>query len=432
MRFSQRISPPNIRKLQVRGAGGKLRTVFDLRYRVYFTDGTSHRAHTTHKSNAEALGEYTAASAAVARNEYGVTLTRKEKNALAVFTLADAAEEYQRRTAVSQAPTTHDCERLQIVQLLKGFGADTPIADITAEDVRRYIAKRKDKPTAVRHEIGVLGRIFKVCHEMGIVGEKSPVAGIKLPRKPTPEIYYLSADEASAVMHTAESLAKSAPLNLRTYDAMIYPYCVLSIYTGARPCELARMRWYDIDFNNGIVTIRAVKTEQSRVMAWAPAAVYALQWWRQWLKDSERDAKRTAKRGERIADRVDARRRVEQLKAIKSSGLALPCFESPGEKPDLKKALNRVFIAAIGRKERAYIFRHTFATLAVLNGAPANIAQRLLGHSTLAMTTRYTRIKNTPEVAVIEAISQKLGQNWDKNLKSQTNKKARSISESEM
>jgi integrase len=71
--------------------------------------------------------------------------------------------------------------------------------------------------------------------------DKNPIAGMKKRREVRRQRRYLTKDELGA-------LIAKCPEHFR-------PFVVTAAYTGARKGELTRLRWSDLDFENGKIAL---------------------------------------------------------------------------------------------------------------------------------------------------------------------------------
>jgi integrase len=133
----------------------------------------------------------------------------------------------------------------------------------------------------------------------------------------------------------------------------------LILETGMRPDEVLHLKVNDVDFEVGFVQVVAGKTRSAR---------------------------------RKIAMSARARLILERRVRNSRNGLLFAGGKSgDGNEPVLK--LNKAHTAAVRRSGlpqfRLYDCRHTFATRAVQAGVDIVTLKDLLGHSTLAMVTRY-------------------------------------------
>ena len=142
----------------------------------------------------------------------------------------------------------------------------------------------------------------------------------------------------------------------------------LIIFTGCRNSEIRKLTWDEVDFDNSLLRLKKGKTGARSVPL--------------------------------------ARRAVEIIKSALQNKTAndAPVFPSATGNTMTDSALYKHwdFVRMHAKLENARIhdLRHSFATVASMNGENAMVIQKVMGHSTIATTQRYVHINN---VAGIEA-----------------------------
>ncbi|MFO0617231.1 MAG: site-specific integrase [Polyangiaceae bacterium] len=201
----------------------------------------------------------------------------------------------------------------------------------------------------VKTTVSVLRCALSTAADWGMIRS---VPKVHWPRVPTPEITFLSPDEATR-------LAAAMP------TPFWRAFVTLLVTTGLRFGEAAALTWKDVnldDPNPCIHVARAVnrsvidetKTGRRRVVPLIPATVEAL---------------------------LALDRSREQLFTREDGSFMRPDHVAP----ILHRACRDAGIKRIGW----HALRHTFATTLVSRGAPLRIVQELLGHTTIQMTCRY-------------------------------------------
>jgi integrase len=147
------------------------------------------------------------------------------------------------------------------------------------------------------------------------------------------------------------------------------PFFATAVYTGMRLSELTGLRWRDVDLERGVFVVRSSRAE-GETKSGHQRSIPIHPELRPYLPEAgapghlvfQGGKRRLARTADPVNDRV-----VSPTKA-------------------LKKALAG---AGIERHLSMHDLRHTFATMAVEAGVDLRTLQELLGHSTLAMTSRY-------------------------------------------
>jgi len=221
-------------------------------------------------------------------------------------------------------------------------------------------------PKSIRYIQTVIHSCLEQARKEGMI-TINPAGAVRLPKMEQPEIRYLStAEVATFLAHAKES---------KHFTAFF-----LALNTGMRRGEVLALRWQDIDFKAGHLTVnqglvrvtgkglifQEPKTGLSdRVISLAPELVQA-------LKEHKKQQNET---------RLMAGRAY-------NSKLDLVFANELGE-PICPRAFTRVFERLVKRAGLDVTFhglRHTFATLALQEGVDVKTIQETLGHHSAAFT----------------------------------------------
>ncbi len=305
---------------------------------------------------------------AVARNKVANGAVRAEK----AIPWRDLVEDHYRPVYM----LTHKTERSldALIPFTHTF-ADTLVTKITRPAVERWIAGRIDSgrsPKTIRRNLSGVRAVLNFGVERGYLSE-NPLATLPMPRIDDDDRErYLSGDEEarlSAALRSRDdelkakrdryndwrqARHKSPLLNLSNlaYGDYLSPMVVLSIHTGLRYGELTAIEWRDVIDDMLTVRSNITKSQKTRHVPLNPNALEALNQWRA-MRDGE--------------------------------GRIFPV-------DSVRKAWLGVLNAADITDFRWHDLRHHFASQLVMNGIPLRTVQKLLGHSTIAMTERYSHL----------------------------------------
>lgn len=180
-----------------------------------------------------------------------------------------------------------------------------------------------------------------------------------------------------------------SPLEVRAFlqaatNERLYPLFYLMLTLGLRRGEVLGLRWVDVNLEGSTLRVSQTltlvggkphfgqpKTESSRRVLDLPPDV------REVLSDW-----RAQQRGEREIAGAD----------WEDSGLVFTTALGGYLHPDnLKRVLHRVAKRAGVKPVRIHDLRHTYASLAISNGVPAEVASEKLGHTQVAFTLKQYR-----------------------------------------
>jgi len=137
------------------------------------------------------------------------------------------------------------------------------------------------------------------------------------------------------------------------------------IGTGVRRRTLLAMNIEDLDFQNRLITLNVTKTKKSQVVPMANTLAKVLREYLSYREGTGKDPLFCTSTGERI------------------------------KYYSIHKAVTRYNNKRGVDKTSIHLFRHTFAKLAIKNGIDPIRLQKLLGHSSLDMTQKYTNMFGT-------------------------------------
>jgi len=243
------------------------------------------------------------------------------------------------------------------------------IDTITRKDIKSYITKRKLKVSGatINREVACLRHMFNVAIEKGYV-ENNPAKRIEKQKEaPLRHKYIFSEDE---IMR----LIEAASMHLR-------PILLLAFGTGLRKGDLLGLRWKDIDFDHGIITVYMQKTESYVEIPMIPMI----------------------------------RRLLENMKIESNSEYVLTYKNK--QIGDIKRTFQTA-LKESGLKEKGYRFhdtRRTFASMLYNQGNHLFKIQQLLGHKSVLTTERYLGVKFKETKQAMQTLNEPLAKAFIEN-----------------
>lgn len=257
--------------------------------------------------------------------------------------------------------------RTALARLLRTFGEARVSDAITRRDVQglHNALARSYRPATVATTLAIGSRVFSWAMGRGLVSQ-NPFAGHDLPSR-QPLLEYLSRDEVTAVLTLAEQQAQAGDLVAKVR----YIALVLALQLGLRKGELFGLRWRDIDFDAGQITVArsyatTPKGGKARHLRLPSLVAPILRTW---------------------AAQCPAT--VEGL-ILPLPGRSGPRMGTHQEMLGLPELLQRAGCRNVARAWHA--LRHTFASHYMMNGGNLLALQKLLGHASLAMTLVYSHL----------------------------------------
>ena len=274
------------------------------------------------------------------------------------------AEEVFRSYARHWKPQTMKVNRTYLRnQILPWFGGRT-IADITRVDVRRWFASLHATPASADRSAPVLSVIMRQAEVYGYRPEGSnPCVGIRRYRRKGRE-RFLSGEELHRLALTLDRHEASRPVHVA--------FIRLLLLTGCRKGELATLEWSS--YREGHLFLRDSKT--------GPRTV--------WLSSP-------------------ARAVLEQLPCTGRWVFPSPRADKPACVWTFEVFWREVRAEAGLRDVRLHDARHTYASIAIMQGETVPMTGRLLGHGAPETTLKYAHLSDASVRQAADALGSILG-----------------------
>jgi integrase len=262
------------------------------------------------------------------------------------ITLNDFSVTYLDRYVRGQKSYTRTCSAVK--QLCAVFG-NVPMKRFTFRIIddwkRDMVNVHGYSQRTVDRYLSVLKRMFSYALERGDVSEDAN-KNVKRVKKYTPDdedVRYLSCEESQRLIAAC--------------DPHLRPVVIAALHTGMRRGELLKLRWYQVDFDNGLIRLSGTKSGKVRNIG----------------------ISRTLR---------------ETLHSLPVTGTDYVFVNPVTRKPYID--VKRSFRAACDRaKITGFEFRNlrdTYASQLALAGAHPKMIQRVLGHATVRQTMKYINL----------------------------------------
>jgi len=239
------------------------------------------------------------------------------------------------------------------LKVLKDFFGDRPLEEITPQLIEQFRANRLEKRNAratVNRYMALLKRMFSLAIEWGFVTSN-----------PAQRVRQFSEHEFAKerILTPAEEV-----LLLRACHERLKPIVIAALNTGMRRGELLALRWEDIDLRRGLIRVKKSKSGKQRT--------------------------------------------VPVNESLKATLQSLPLFGcdkgSVFEPVNIQACFEKARQDAGFPELRFHDLRHTFATRLVDRGVDIITIQKLLGHSTVVITQRYTHARDDRAYEAVAAL----------------------------
>jgi integrase len=323
------------------------RRFFDLRYRF------------NRRKRAIRIGEFPAVPLAAARiraNEFKNMISRgidpvSERNKLsATLTFKDFTENHYLPHATETKKSWKD-DRNKLKNELIPLWGKLQLSAITPRDIQNHINNVKRRASAVsgnRHYV-LICRMFNLAIKWSMV-EKNPCKLVEKFFENCSRDRHLDDQELLRLHSALEKCEKKSSVNA----------IKLLLYTGMRKSECLGLTWEHVDLEKGTAYLPETKNGTSRTVL--------------------------------LNDRAKAV--LEDMKQYKSDHTkhVFPGRDGTARLTEVRKTFLRALKEAKIDNFHLHDLRHTFASILVNQGVPLYEVQRLLGHSDITLTQRYSHL----------------------------------------
>ena len=309
----------------------------------------------------------TQTEAAIREGRYFQTVEAKR------HTLAAAIERYEREKL--QGMRAKDARKQHLDYWKAELGTLT-LADVTPAVIKERMTRLADEPSertgklrsasTLNHYRQALASVFTESVKSWEWVEASPMVKVGKKAEPRGRVRYLSDDERVRLLEACKASANDD----------LYLAVMLALTTGGRQAETMGATWAQIDLQRATLQLEETKNGSRRALHLA-APVLAL------LKE---------------------RAKVRRI----DTGLLFPSKVNPKQPVDLRQPWEKALQAAGVEGFHWHDLRHTFASMAAMNGASLPELAALLGHKTLAMVQRYAHLSPAHTASLAERVAAKM------------------------
>jgi len=274
---------------------------------------------------------------------------RREAARQEVWTLTRLWQEYSAHKPITKGLTVDRSRFQKFIVPTLGNKEPQELSPLDFDRLRIGVAKNH-APQTVKHVIALLARIINHGARLGLC------PGIRF-KAPTIKVHNIKTEDLSPKQLVALMEAINEEYDYQAANFMRMPLC-----TGMRRGELFKLKWEDIDFDRGFITIRGPKGGKDQIIPLNQAA-------REVLESHPRDDDspfvfpgRGGRQRTRPPRRIDAIRKRAEL-------------------PKDFRPLHGL--------------RHTFASMLASSGqVDLFVLQKLLTHKSASMTMRYAHLRD--------------------------------------
>lgn len=246
------------------------------------------------------------------------------------------------------------CDVLICRVLVNEFKGKT-LRQITSLMIENFKQSFLAKPTkhgkkrsfaTVNYHLSILSKIFSLAVDADLI-ETNPSARVKKLKLNNQRTRVLSTEEEEKLFVTLGD------------NALVKNIVTVALHTGMRRGEIFNLKWFDVDFNRGLIQIQESKTNKKR----------------------------------QVPINQTVKTLLQELK--RKSEFVFPSPKTNGKLDNIKRSFRRAVELAEIKDFCFHDLRHTAATRMADVGADAFTLMKILGHSDIRMTARYTHATDT-------------------------------------
>ena len=270
---------------------------------------------------------------------------------------------------------------VRITSILTAFFKGKTLREIRPAMIEQFKARRIGAgraPATVNRELSVVSKIFTMAARHEKV-DANPCQGVERFALDNERVRYLTEDEE-------QRLFKAMGDNAQLKDIV-----TVALHTGMRRGEIFNLKWFDLDFDRGVMHVRKTKTKLNRVVP------------------------------------MNARVRDVFNRQKRSSEFVFTSEKTGGRLMDVKKSFNSARLEAGIPDFQLRDLRHSCATRLSDKGEELVTVAEILGHTDIRMTKRYSHgMQERKRMALEKLVSNAARQPHAKNVKKEKRQSVRS------
>lgn len=245
--------------------------------------------------------------------------------------------------------------------------SDTPCINVNFSKVKEYlhfIQKFDYKKTTIARKIASIRTFYKYLYRERLV-DTNPALNLNAPKRPRPLPKFLTSEEVEKILNWVKI---DTPAGYRNRAILELLWA-----TGMRVSELSGLNFGSLNLENNEITVFGKGAKERIVLVSERAKTYL-----QRYIDTARSLIARGYRLEPITDTTPV--------FINNTGYRL-------QNKTIRNVINDVVNSIeLPKKVTPHMFRHSFATRLIENGADLRVVQELLGHASISNTQIYTHV----------------------------------------
>jgi len=145
---------------------------------------------------------------------------------------------------------------------IKPIIGEYPFREIThlhLELIKQKMFESEQSSRSVRYALAVIRQVFNHASFTKVYEGPSPIKNVKFPQADNKRLRFLTTEEATILLKV-----------LKKRSVQLYNIALVSLRTGARADEIFSLKWADLDFHAGTMTLWDTKNTKTRLARMTP------------------------------------------------------------------------------------------------------------------------------------------------------------------
>jgi len=273
------------------------------------------------------------------------------------------------------------------------------ISPFDLERMKSEMAKAGLSPKTISHCLGLIRSMYNRASDWEFYQGENPVKKVKKPVIQNTRDRFLSIEESENLLKELKRDHRFKKEYKELKDPKLHDIALLSLHTGARASEVFNLKGQDIDFRNGLITLRDTKNKETR---YAPMTKSVKAMLKRRIPSGREDF---------IPDAYVFTKDIRKSKdAFKNEPQKIKEVSNAFE-----RAINRLgWNDGVTDPRQKIVFhtcRHTFASWLAIQGTPIFTIAKLMGHKSIAMSERYSHLSTDHKKDAINGLEASLNGN---------------------
>lgn len=294
---------------------------------------------------------------ALAKAKYEAEQAENERKAREAFTFEQVFRESYFPLAKTKNKWTVAREDSLFRLWIHPVIGNLPLKDISPfhlEKLKKNMADAGKAPRSIHYALAVIRQVFNFARNHSMYTGENPVSKVKKPAGDNKRIRFLTHGEADLLLNALANKSQE-----------VYEMALLSLHCGLRAGEVFALTWGDLNLDQGTLTLRDTKNKRSRVA---------------FMTNLVKETLMNKTKGG-PSDLVFQARGGKKVQAISRT------FDRTVRELGLNRGIT-------DPRQRVvfHTLRYTYASWLADRGVDLYVIEKLMGHSNIAMTERYSHL----------------------------------------